>query len=217
VASSGSSARTASSAARLPWMSYSAATDVTSVGDLELETAARLDPAGADDRAEGTGEPALATDYLADVGFGHVQTKDERAVVLLDLLDTHGVGLVDEPAGELGNELRHGLLDALSLEELRHRLGRLRALLEPAAHLLLVEVDERRIRLRVVAAHDFDELAVARRARIGRDDAVDRVLLRTDARQPELHCHPVTFSLSSSSACCSPCESHSAWASTRGW
>src|SRR5262249_2899588 len=44
------------------------------------------------------------------------------------------------------------LLDSLSLEELRHRLGRLRALLEPAAHLLLVDLDEGRIRLRVVAA-----------------------------------------------------------------
>src|SRR4029079_17667601 len=109
------------------------------------------------------------------------------------------------------------LLDSLSLEEPRHRLGRRRPFLEAAAHLLLVDDDERRIRLRVVAADDLDELAVARRARIGGDDAVDRVLLRADPRQPELHCHPVTFSLSVSSACCSPCESHSAWASTRGW
>src|SRR6516165_12790194 len=109
------------------------------------------------------------------------------------------------------------LLDALRLEELRHRLGRLGAFGEPAAHLLLVEVDERRIRLRVVAADDLDELAVARRARIGGDDAVDRVLLRADPRQPELYCHPVTFSLSSFSACCSPCELHSAWVSTRRW
>src|SRR3954452_21390691 len=98
------------------------------------------------------------------------------------------------------------LLDSLSLEELRHRLGRQRPLGQPAAHLLLVEVDERRIRLRVVAADDLDELAVARRARIGGDDAVDRVLLRADPRQPEIHCPPVTFSLSSS-----------VWTSTCGW
>ena len=44
VASSGTSASTASSAARLPWMSYSAATDATSVDDLELEPAARPRP-----------------------------------------------------------------------------------------------------------------------------------------------------------------------------
>src|SRR5207302_2925049 len=89
------------------------------------------------------------------------------------------------------------LLDSLRLEELRHRLRRQRALLEPAAHLLFVEVDERRLRLRVVAADDLDELAVARRARIGGDDAVDRVLLRADPRQSQFHCHLATFSLSS--------------------
>ena len=42
-----------------------------------------------------------------DVVVGHVEPEDERAVVLLDLLDAHGVGLVDEPARELGDQLRH--------------------------------------------------------------------------------------------------------------
>src|SRR5262249_24777101 len=76
--------------------------------------------------------------------------------------------------------LEGALGNALSLQELRDRLRRLRALLQPAADLLLVELDEGRLGLRVVAADDLDELAVARRARVGGDDAVDRVLLRAD-------------------------------------
>src|ERR687885_797843 len=75
------------------------------------------------------------------------------------------------------------------LQQALHGLGGLRALREPVPHLLLVEVDRRRVGLRVVAPHDLDELAVARRARVGGDDAVDRVLLRPDPRQPQLHCH----------------------------
>src|SRR5205085_7276012 len=57
------------------------------------------------------------------------------------------------------------LLDAGDLDQLRDRLGRLRALAEPVLDLRLVEVDRRRVGLRVVPAHDLEELAVARRAR----------------------------------------------------
>ena len=63
-------------------MSYSAATGTgTSVDDLELEPASRLDAAGADDRAQRARESALAADHLADVVLGDVQPEDERAVV----------------------------------------------------------------------------------------------------------------------------------------
>ena len=58
-----------------------------------------------------------------------------------------------------------------------------------AAHLLLVELDERRLVLGVVAPDDLDELAVPRRMRVGGNDAIDRILLGADPRQPELHCH----------------------------
>jgi hypothetical protein len=78
-----------------------------SVDDLELEAAPRLDAPGADDRAQRAREPALAADHLADVSLGHVEPEEERAVILLDFLDAHGVGLVDEPAGKLGDELGH--------------------------------------------------------------------------------------------------------------
>src|SRR3954469_20661600 len=67
--------------------------------------------------------------------------------------------------------------DALRLEQLRDRGRRLRALAEPLLDLRLVELDQRGLGLGVVASDDLDELAVARRARVGRDDAVDRVLL----------------------------------------
>ena len=71
--------------------------------------------------------------------------------------------------------------------------------------------------LRVVAADDLDELAVARRARVGGDDAVDRVLLRADPRQPQLHCHSLTSSLSSSCACWTTCGSRSGAACRSAW
>src|SRR5438105_2394951 len=132
VAASGTSASTASSAGRLPWMSYS---------------------------------------------------------VAIDLLDADGVRLVDEPSRKLGDQLAHRLFDALGLEQPGDGLGRQRALLEPAAHLRLVELDQRRLVLRVVAADDLDELAVTRRARVGGDDTVDGVLLRPDPRQSQLDCH----------------------------
>src|SRR5687767_3038273 len=63
--------------------------------------------------------------------------------------------------------------NVLRLEQPRHRLGRLRALVEPRLHLLLVELDRRRVGLRVVATHDLEELAVPRRARVRGDDPVD--------------------------------------------
>src|SRR5581483_8404111 len=97
--------------------------------------------------------------------------------------------------------------DALRLEELRDRRGRRRPLVKPALDLRLVELDEGRLVLRVVTADDLEELAVARGARVGRHDAVDRVLLRADPRQPELHCHSITSSLSSSYAWTPTCAS----------
>src|SRR5437763_4536685 len=75
------------------------------------------------------------------------------------------------------------------LEQALDRFRGLRPLRQPVAHLLLVEVDRRRIGLRVVAPDDLDELAVARRARVGGDDAENRILLRSNPREPQLHSH----------------------------
>src|SRR5437588_824409 len=92
-------------------------------------------------------------------------------------------------AAQVPRAARPRLGDALRLQELGDGIRRLRALLQPAAHLLLVELDEGGLVLGVVAPDDLDELAVTRRARVGGHDAVDRVLLRTDPRQSQLHCH----------------------------
>ena len=67
-----------------------------------------VDATGAHDRAQRPGEPTLTADHLADVCLGHVEPEDERAVILLDLLDAHGAGLVDEPARELRDQFGHG-------------------------------------------------------------------------------------------------------------
>src|SRR5256885_3125307 len=136
-------------------------TESRSTYDLELQPPPGVRAAGADERAQRTREPALAADHLADVTLRDVQAEHERAVVAFGLLDAHGVRLVDEPARELLEQLRQ-LRDALDLEQPGDGLGRLGALLEPAAHLLLVELDEGRLGLRVVAPDDLDELAVAR-------------------------------------------------------
>src|SRR5207302_3896732 len=51
------------------------------------------------------------------------------------------------------------------------RIRGLRPLLHPVVHALLIDVDEGRLRARIVVAEDLDEAAVARGARIGDDDA----------------------------------------------
>ena len=61
---------------------------------------------GADERAQRAGDPALAADHLADVVRRDVQPEHD-GVVLLDLLDAHGVGLVDESPHEVLDDFRH--------------------------------------------------------------------------------------------------------------
>ncbi len=61
-------------------------------------------PARAYDRAEGTGDAALAPDHLADVGLGHPKLEHRRAVSLR-ARDRHLVGIVDEALGQVGDEL----------------------------------------------------------------------------------------------------------------
>src|SRR5436190_8748480 len=102
--------------------------------------------------------------------------------------------------------------DALDLQQAANRLGRLRAVLEPLPRLVLVDLDEGRLVLRVVAPDDLDELAVAGGARVGGHDAIDRILLRADPGQAELHCHLIT-SLLSSFACFRTCGWRSGGAS----
>src|SRR5262245_33753118 len=84
--------------------------------------------------------------------------------------------------------------DVLGLQEPRHRVRRLRPLGKPVLDLRLVELDQRRVRLRVVPADDLDELPVPRRPGVRDHDPVDRVLLRPDTGQSHAYCHPAPFS-----------------------
>src|SRR5207237_6792183 len=77
-----------------------------SVYDLEHDPPTFLRAARADERAQRPGDPALPADHLADVVRRDVEPQDER-VVFLELLDTHRVGLVDEPPGQVVEQLPH--------------------------------------------------------------------------------------------------------------
>jgi hypothetical protein len=68
------------------------------IHDLELHAPVLARGAGADDGAESPSDPPLAADHLAAVRLGHVEPQDKEAV-LLDLLDPHSLGVVDEAPG----------------------------------------------------------------------------------------------------------------------
>src|SRR4029077_19702959 len=88
--------------------------------------------------------------------------------------------------GALGN--------AGSVEETHHAVGRLRALGEPGLDLVHVELQPRLIVLwqqRIEMAETLDEAAVARKARIGGDDVIDRTLLGACASKADNNWHLV--------------------------
>src|SRR5207248_3783154 len=154
ASSSPTSARTASSAGRLPCTSYSAAaletlwlraTWVGSVDDLETDAALLSGGARAHDCTQSARDPSLPADHLAAIGLRDEETEHEL-VVLVELLDPDGVGLVHELAREIFEQLGHDLRDVLRLQQLLHGTGGLHALAEPVLHLLLVVLDRRRIR-----------------------------------------------------------------------
>jgi len=91
----------------------------------------------------------------------------------------------------------HGVEGSVVIGHTHHQfdrtIGGLRALAEPVLHPGLVEVDRRRVRLRVVPPDDLQELAVARRAGVRGHDAVDRVLLRAHTGEPQLHSHSASL------------------------
>src|SRR4051794_29760992 len=97
MTSASTSASTASSAGRFPWMSYSAATRKELIHDLELHAPALACTARTHDRAQRAGDPSLPADHLAEVVLGDVEAQDD-GVVLVDTLDANLVGFVDELA-----------------------------------------------------------------------------------------------------------------------
>ena len=63
--------------------------------------------AGTDDRPQRVHRPPAPADDLADVVLGDPQLVDRGAVVLLEGLDGHGIGIVDQAAGEELDEVVH--------------------------------------------------------------------------------------------------------------
>src|SRR5690606_35225515 len=72
--------------------------------------------------------------------------------------------------------------------QVAHRVGQLRALLDPVVHALGVQHDALlgTLRDRVVIAHALDVAAVARAARVGHDDVVEGALLGAAAGEADL-------------------------------
>src|SRR5213075_3158454 len=60
-----------------------------------------------DDRPQGTRDASLPPDHLPAIGLRDVEPQDEL-VVLVDLLDTHRVGLVDELTREILEQADRG-------------------------------------------------------------------------------------------------------------
>jgi hypothetical protein len=76
----------------------------SSVSDLENQPPLLASAAGSYDSPQRTRQPALPTDHLADVVLGDVEVEDDDVVPFL-LFDPHGIGLVDQPPGEILEQL----------------------------------------------------------------------------------------------------------------
>src|SRR3954447_6322726 len=80
-------------------------------------------------------------------------------------------------------------LDALDPQQRRDRPGGRRARREPVAGAILVDHDQRGIRLRVVLPDRLDRPAVPRRSLVGDHDTPDRVLLAANPAESDSHGH----------------------------
>src|SRR5581483_6978709 len=74
-------------------------------------------------------------------------------------------------------------------EQLLDLLTRLRALAQPVERLVVVEIEVRRVLARAVVTDRLDDPTVTRRARVGDDDAVGRLLGLAHPHQTDLHGH----------------------------
>jgi len=92
--------------------------------------------------------------------------------------------------------VRLALGDAEAVEQPQHAIGRLRALGEPSLGLLDVDHQAGRVVLglqRIEGADPLDEAAVARHARVGDDDAIERPLLGAAAGETDFQGHGFPF------------------------
>src|SRR3954451_24895054 len=169
---------------------------VQDVDDHALLLAGR---GGLHHRAQRVGDAPAPADHSAEVVIGHLDLEHDLAVDLLDLGHLDLVRILDQRPGEEVEQISHetpparrlaaGGLDPLGAKQSRDRTSGLCALLEPVLGAILVDHDQRRIRLRVVLADRLDRAAVPRRALVGDDNPPDRVLLRADPAKSDSHGH----------------------------
>ena len=76
-----------------------------SLDDVDEDAAVVLDRGGLDDCAEGLGGSPASPDDLSVVIIVDRELQNERTVVLLELLDLHPLGMVDEELREVLEQL----------------------------------------------------------------------------------------------------------------
>jgi hypothetical protein len=79
-------------------------TSSASVGNLEDEPPPLARTAGPDHGAQGTRDPPLPADHLADIVFRDMEAEDER-ILALHLLHPDRVGVVDEVPSEVRQQV----------------------------------------------------------------------------------------------------------------
>src|SRR3954470_2550947 len=90
-----------------------------SVDDVDEDAALLLDRCGLDDRAQGVrGAPHLADHPAVDL-VADRQLEDDRAVLLVELLDGDGVRIIDELPRQVVEQLLHRVLDVGDVDALR--------------------------------------------------------------------------------------------------
>src|SRR5437016_4320758 len=121
--------------------------------DLEDDLAIRARRGGIQDGADRLRRATLLPDDAAEVLLRHLQLEDRRRVTLR-FLHLHRLGTGDEMLRQKQHQFLHGSWSSLIrpcscggcrlalADELRHRLRRLRALLEPSGELFGLELDE---------------------------------------------------------------------------
>ena len=158
-------------------------------GDLDEHAAPVAGRARADDRAQRADDPPAAADHLADVvrarraGRGRARRRAPRS--------RRAPRPGRRPARARGTRAARPLEVPMpcDLDQAGDGLGGLSALAEPVLAPSPRRARSSRARSAGCSGRRSREPPVPRRARVGRDDAVDRVLLGAHAGEPELDCH----------------------------
>src|SRR5439155_999686 len=120
--------------------------------------------------------------------ISRTRTSSGCSTIPLTRCSSAGRSVLSGLGGGVGTGLTLGC-DGGLLEQALDRLARLRADPEPVLRALRVDLDDRRVVLRLVDADELDRLAVALGARVGDDDAVLRVADLAHPQKPDLDGH----------------------------